>query len=316
MVARDDVVMGYRFLLGREPENEETVTALSQLGSLAELRDAFIRSDEFQRSLHPPESLPAPVDGAALTVEIKVSEPQLRQMMKIIEANWRALGEAEPYWSVLIHDQYRLQSFADHEEQFYTTGKDFVSTFQQTAERSGVALPRGDCLELGCGVGRVLVWLAEIFDHVTGVDVSRAHLQRAGELFEKYGRANATFVHLNDFAALRALPRFDVFISVIVLQHNPPPLILYMLEVVLDKLRPGGIAYFQVPTYQRHYRFGADEYLAQHVTSGRMEMHLLPQPVLFELFRRQGCELLDIREDGWTGDHSGVSNSIMLRKSQ
>jgi hypothetical protein len=37
---------------------------------------------------------------------------------------------------------------------------------------------------------------------------------------------------------------FDFFYSVIVLQHNPPPVIVHMLKTVFAQLNPGGIGYF------------------------------------------------------------------------
>ena len=36
--------------------------------------------------------------------------------------------------------------------------------------------------------------------------------------------------------------------------------------------------------------------------TGGMEMHVLPQDALFELIEQSNCDLLEIREDGWTGN--------------
>ena len=43
-------------------------------------------------------------------------------------------------------------------------------------------------------------------------------------------------------------------------------------------------------------------------------MHVLPQDALFGLIERSNCELLEIREDGWTGNAQTVSNSVLVRK--
>ena len=122
-------------------------------------------------------------------------------------------------------------------------------------------------------------------------------------------------VHLASFDSLvERLPEFDVFLSVIVLQHNPPPLIVLILKSLLNKLQPGGIAYFQVPTYRRNYRFRVDEYLRSASPTGGMEMHFLPQHILFDVLQHTGCSLLECREDFCTGDHQTISNSIFARK--
>ncbi|MGH7093257.1 MAG: hypothetical protein ACREFB_06960, partial [Stellaceae bacterium] len=108
-------------------------------------------------------------------------------------------------------------------------------------------------------------------------------------------------------------PEFDVLVSTIVLQHNPPPIAALMLDAALRKLRPGGVALFQVPTYGPRYRFVAEDYLA-HLGEG-MEMHVLPQHAIFEIFERTGCRLLECREDAAVGNHEGfVSNTFFVRK--
>jgi hypothetical protein len=114
--------------------------------------------------------------------------------------------------------------------------------------------------------------------------------------------------------AFETLPTFDLFTSVIVLQHNPPPIIAMLLKGLLCKLRPGGIAYFQVPTYKHDYGFTVDKYLQDAAQTQGMEMHVIPQHVLFDLLRQCGCQLLECREDGWSGDSSIISNTIFARK--
>src|SRR5271169_236009 len=50
-------------------------------------------------------------------------------------------------------------------------------------------------------------------------------------------------------SSLARLTNVDLFFSIIVLQHNPPPVILGILDAAFAGLRPGGLAFFQVPTY-------------------------------------------------------------------
>jgi hypothetical protein len=46
-----------------------------------------------------------------------------------------------------------------------------------------------------------------------------------------------------------SLPKVDAVVTLIVLQHNPPPVIKLILRSLLDALKQGGVAYFQLLTY-------------------------------------------------------------------
>ena len=122
------------------------------------------------------------------------------------------------------------------------------------------------------------------------------------------------FRKLESIKSLDMLPKFDVFYSVIVLQHNPPPVIGVVLKKILSKLRGGGIAYFQVPTYALGYQFDCKTYLRGFMRNTRMEMHVFPQRELFELIREQGCRLVEMREDNYVGTGNMISNSFLVIK--
>jgi SAM-dependent methyltransferase len=154
-----------------------------------------------------------------------------------------------------------------------------------------------------------------MFSHVFAADISAAHLKAAQEAMRERGKANVSFLLSDDIASYESFPRFDVFFSIIVLQHNPPPLITHILRTLLQKLNPGGVAYFQVPTYHAAYRFKADEYLARELQFGVPEMHVLPQPHLFELLSELGCKMVESREDMVAGS-GWLSNRLLVQKLQ
>ena len=112
------------------------------------------------------------------------------------------------------------------------------------------------------------------------------------------------------------LEQADLVYSVIVLQHNPPPVIHMLVRAFLKALNPGGVAYFQVPTYRVGYRFSPGEYLENEgKTHAMMEMHVLPQRIIFQTACEESCELVEVLEDDWTGLRLGeVSNTFMIRK--
>ena len=90
-----------------------------------------------------------------------------------------------------------------------------------------------------------------------------------------------------------------------------------IIRGLLTALKPGGVAYFQVPTYQRDYRFSCGEYLSDGAGRTDMEMHVLPQAEVFAIAARSNAQVLEVFEDRWTGIvDGGRSNTFIIRKSR
>ncbi len=323
MVERSDVLNAYRLFMGREPESESAISAHCNAPSLEALRQAFLGSREFRDmipeirpQLNLEDELP-PQDLPPIRVDDFAGPDQLDALLGRIRREWEALGASEPHWSVLTHEAFRQESLAQHTTQFFASGGFVAQILEAFAQRHRVDLRGFDtCLELGCGVGRITGHLAKMFPRVVGVDISRFHLDVCREELHRQGVGNVTLACITDIARLRELPDFSFFCSFIVLQHNPPPVIRHLLECVLEKLRPGGIAVFQVPTWRRSYAFDLAAYLGSR-ESPHMEMHILPQATVFRVIREAGCELLEIREDGWAEGRNphGLSNTFFVRKA-
>ena len=62
-------------------------------------------------------------------------------------------------------------------------------------------------------------------DSVTAVDISSAHLALAQQHAIENAVHGIQWRHLESISALEDLPQVDVVYSIIVLQHNPPPVI-------------------------------------------------------------------------------------------
>ncbi len=320
MVSEADVTMAYRLLMGREPEDPRVVSAhAAACGSLAELRAEFMSSAEFRGLMGDPglfkgSSGVKPLTFPPIAVEIDVPADILRRMVERIEGEFLYLGQHEPHWSVLTSDRYKADQIDQNEAEFFASGEQSVNEFLLAASRTGLDLSGfRSCFELGCGVGRLTLWLARHFDQVIGGDISESHLEHARAAASRAGQGNISFRLLNQIARYKDLPRFDVFFSLIVLQHNPPPLMAHLLDVILTQLAPGGIAYFQIPTYKEDYSFAAQAYLDTPAQPGDIEVHCLPQDRLFSIFARTGCEVLEFREDGSVGTNA-ISNRVLLRK--
>jgi SAM-dependent methyltransferase len=236
-------------------------------------------------------------------------------MLGFVKATWEHLGRTEPHWSVLAAPQFKPDQIAGTVDDFYGSGDGDFGLFRNAAQRCNVELPGdGTCFELGCGVGRVTIWLAQGFRKVIAADISASHLAIAESAIARSGRSNIELRLLDRPEVLEQLPAVDAFYSVIVLQHNPPPVMRWLLRTILLKLKPGGLAFFQLPTIGGSYAFDATAYLSQRPDSTVMEMHVLPEEVVMEVLRETGCELLEAREHDCIGDPAWLSQTFLVRK--
>jgi 2-polyprenyl-3-methyl-5-hydroxy-6-metoxy-1,4-benzoquinol methylase len=306
MVSRDEVIYAYRLLLGRDPENEEVIERHLNAPDCARLRDRFLGSAEFRAKFTGGALARGLIDfsnSAPLNVDVEISDEHFHRLIRHIQTAWEALGTEKPHWSVLTNPKFLPDNIETSLSEFYGTGERSIQLLHKAAARAGRGLPAtGTCFELGCGVGRVTAPLAGRFKHVIACDISHPHLQLASKHLRSEGATNVSFLQLKSLETLENLEPFDVFYSVIVLQHNPPPLIYRLLRLILGKVRMGGYAYFQVPVSRPDYRFSIADYLkAVETGKGAMEMHILPQVYLFRVLDEHGFRILDLQRDGCTG---------------
>jgi SAM-dependent methyltransferase len=259
-------------------------------------------------------SIARPLDWPAILVETDAEPTELNTLYDRVSMVWSHLGQVEPYWSVLTAPEFKAEIFSQY-ELFYSSGKSTIEEFAAFVSRSGLSIePSQTCFELGCGVGRLTSWLAPLFKHVVAADISRDHLDIAATALRTQNLTNVSLRHLTDVRELLEIDTFDVFFSVIVLQHNPPPVIVYMLKQILARINLDGLGYFQVPTYEERYSFSVDKYLAASKDEESMEMHVLPQNIVIDLIYQSGCRLLEVREDAYTGSPTGISNTFLIQK--
>ncbi len=126
-------------------------------------------------------------------------------------------------------------------DRFFETGRRIVDHAMSgpiEPSRAGLAV------EIGCGLGRVSVALADRFDHVVGIDISPEMLARAREVAP---HPRVSFV-LGDGASLDAIADgvADFVVSFTVFQHIPKTSVIerYIAEAG-RVLRPGGTFAFQ-----------------------------------------------------------------------
>ena len=255
-----------------------------------------------------------PLTWPKLFVEVQVNDALLERMISRVAEFFSHLGHTDPHWSIVRSEKFRAARIGSNKAEFFASGAGYVNDLQVAASRYDIDLARfTDCFEVGCGLGRNTIWLAQQFGKVIGADVSSIHLDFAREILAERRVNNVELLHIGDLRSLHDLPAFDVFFAIIVLQHNPPPLIAYMVRTILSKLRAGGIGYFQVPTYAQNYSFDATTYLDSPLELGMPELHIMPQNELFALIDQAGCRVVEVREDSGGGPNT-ISSRLLVQK--
>ena len=318
MLSREHVIWAYRLFLGREPESDQVVEEhLRKCASIEDLRNNFIYSTEFR---HKNPTLHVPVligDEPGIQIDVECSEQDLEKLFDHVQSIWQEFGQTEPHWSVVVSDDYRQSNIQATKDAFYQTGQQHVAQLFGSLERNNVDQSGfRTCLDYGCGVGRITRHLADRFEKVFAYDISTSHLKHAEDYFAEKGISNVVWRDLKRVRDVVDLPKVDVVFSMLVLQHNPPPVIRFIVDGLIRSLNPGGIAFFQVPTYRLGYSFTLQNYFAEQAPRRDMEMHVLPQQTVFEIAQRAGGRVLEVIDDNWTGLRlKEVSNTFVVQKT-
>lgn len=314
---REEVRLAYYLLLGREPESEAIVDAHCEAhDDLASLRAGFTASAEFieRHSLaqHADQEFVARIArgyfSPYLPVEVVVDPDVAERLAARIREQWTKLGEEDPYWSVLTDEDFHADRIdAVARKRFDKSGEHAAQLIDLTAARTGIAPRAGMCVELGCGVGRITRHLAERFERVIAVDISPGSLALCERYLAEQGVANVETRLIRDIEELAALPTVDFFYSMIVLQHNPPPIQHRVLELLLGKIGRGGQCLFQTVADLPGYSFEAESYLSS--PSPTMEIHSLPMATVHRLIRDSGLTLDTVRMDPWVSAYGSYTFS-------
>jgi SAM-dependent methyltransferase len=234
--------------------------------------------------------------------------------------SWEYLGRTEPYWGVLTNEKYKKDRF--DAESFFGSGKKQVDRIWRRVQ-SLTDISNQQALDFGCGVGRLTIPLKEYFDNVVGLDVSPGMLERAKE----HDSSCSIHFMLNQKKDLSCLESasFDFVLSLITLQHMHPRFSKRYIREFLRILKPGGVAYFQVPSEPRGFSYEAVllrvpyfkdlYYRLNRMMRGNtfMEMHSIKRATIERLVRKNGGKVLRVRDDGHAGPQ-WASYSYVVQK--
>jgi SAM-dependent methyltransferase len=175
--------------------------------------------------------------------------PRLQGDSKSVSASerWEEVAQSNPYKYILI-----ASKLVDIGE-FWKTGEHTIEVeIRPLLQRYNVRTTLG--LELGCGIGRLVVPLASDFGRVVGVDISPSMIQRATSFARDNGIGNVSYCAITgpeDLLHQRGelAGECDFIYSILVFQHIPDfSMIEGYLHVIRVFLHERGLAYLQFDT--------------------------------------------------------------------
>ncbi len=176
------------------------------------------------------------------------------------DKEWEKLGRNNPYFGVLTDDKYRTSNLTDENiGDFFESGSEHIKhvlKFIRNHIDPNFTIKKA--LDFGCGVGRLVVPLADHAQRVTGIDVSASMLTEAKKNCENKSIKNVDFapsnINLSSFNGT-----FDFIHSYIVFQHIPVKRGESLFENLITRLASGGVGII-------HFTYANDNYIRKIVS--------------------------------------------------
>jgi len=220
----------YQNILNREPDLHglDHYLELLENGKIKpdDLEEVFKNSEEYKLS-HP--------------IELEENTPTDIRMKK----EWNERTKIDPLFVIAT-------GHSENEEDFWKSGIDDCNNilgkdtnrFEKITENKDPS--KMNALEIGCGIGRILVPMSEIFGNITGIDISSEMVQLGQKYVDDIQNCSILENNGTDLSMFSE-NSFDFCYSFIVFQHIPEKKIVenYIKEVSRI-LKPGCLFRFQV----------------------------------------------------------------------
>jgi 2-polyprenyl-3-methyl-5-hydroxy-6-metoxy-1,4-benzoquinol methylase len=247
------------------------------------------------------------------------------------DTEWQAWGEKDPYFGVLTDERYRRGRLtAESLEEFFRTGRSHIGEILAACRRHFGELSTRRSLDFGCGVGRLLIPLAEVSEVCVGVDIAGAMLQEAALNCVKYNRHNVRLARTLEGIDPGNGAGFSFIHSHMVLQHLDPQRGLSIISALLSRLDTGGVAALHMtyahakhranqgvrPRASRVARFISRPVtrIRRQLTRGDPQMLMYPYDLNRVLFLAQDC---GVRSGGLQfTDHAGHLGVILFLRRE
>jgi len=163
------------------------------------------------------------------------------------DKHWEAWGSRDPYYGVITDPKFRSAALTpEARDTFFRSGQAHAAHVLATIRvhiDPGFSPQR--VLDFGCGVGRVLVGLADIAPDVLGIDVSPSMLAEARRNCDVHGIPHVKLA-LSDDELSAVDGDFDLVHTFIVLQHLEIARGRHLFQQLLRRIRPGGVGALHV----------------------------------------------------------------------
>lgn len=171
-------------------------------------------------------------------------------MDKNTDLYWEMFARSDPYWAVITYDMYKSKNMnEEHKKHFFETGVQYVESIHEVIKRYIDPDFHGkNALDFGCGVGRVLIPLAQRGYSVTGIDVSETMLALCEENLKDTGAKDFRLLKEVDDQAL-VDKKFDLVNTFIALQHIPFTRGLKLIPKLLDLVSQKGVGIIHITYY-------------------------------------------------------------------
>ena len=247
--------------------------------------------------------------------------------MRDTATDWEKLARENAYWAVLTEDQFEGKVSKDAMESFFARGVRDVDGFQGEIQRyfPDFTPPFDSVIDFGCGVGRLLIPMARRAQRAYGVDVSETMRVLAQANAQAFGLRNISCVE-TPAELLKAGVKADWVSSFIALQHIEPTRGYFIINDLLQCVRPGGCASLHVPLFKTSDRrdyfndrvmyFRNDYYKSETVFIDRdnyehpdIQMYDYDANTLIALFHKNQMTRIHVIHDGAT---SGIHGFFLI----
>jgi 2-polyprenyl-3-methyl-5-hydroxy-6-metoxy-1,4-benzoquinol methylase len=192
------------------------------------------------------------------------------------DKDWNKIAKEEPFWGVLSEAKYKKSAINSKAvSQFMESGETYIANLFGLIHKH--LIPKFSpkrALDFGCGVGRLVIPLADRANEVVGVDVASSMLELCRDHADQKGLKNITLCESDEKLSL-VKGKFQLINSYIVLQHIPPDCGYNFIQSMIDRLEIGGVG-------------------SIHITYAKSRKFLIHEQHKAQYYRREGNMLIEL----------------------